>query len=342
MLTLNFTKMKKLFTLLSLFVLIGMSANVFAQGSQQTVTINSTRNYWVNSTDGTTQDDDHEGNSYTWSVYEWNGALDYTASDWTATAATVDSDYSFEVTNSGVDAFATQIKWLATGTYVVEVVETNAGDGCTTVRRFGVTIIDLDLLVVTKDHLEATLAASATYCNTNTGSIYGDSDATDLNDATVTPVMSTMTMTYEITLYTAKGGGAGTEIGNVLEDASWKFSVQDASTIPSSPGNVTWTVTDGTGTYTTGSLNEITVAAGTSTVTITAEIQNIADVPTADYVLSLSIDPSTVLVENGGTAVDYAEGQEPAAYTGADSSHTNSAYSITVNPIPNTSKITVN
>ncbi len=333
--------MKKFFTLLSLLVVMGMSANVMAQGSQQTVTVNSTRNYWVNSTNGTTQNTDHEGNGYAWTVYTWDVSDDYSASGWTATAATSGTDYTFEGTSSGTDVFATQIKWLATGNYVVEVVETNAGDGCTTVRRFGVTIIDLDLLVVTKDHNDVILTAAGEFCNTNAGSIFGDEDADDLNSATgVTPAMGTMIMTYEITLHTEKGGDA--PIGNSLPDAGWKFSVQDDSTIPTGLGNVTWTVTDGTGTYTTGDLNEIIVAAGTSTVTITAEIKNIADAATEVYELGFSIDPATVLVENGGTAGDYAEGEEPAGYDGTDGSHINSAYTITVNPIPNTSKIKFN
>ncbi len=339
---LKFLSMKKFFTLLSLLILLGMSTNVMAQGSQQTVTVNSIRNYWVNSSDGTTHNPDHVGNGYEWSVYQWDGSVDYSASDWdaTATAAASGTDYTFAATSSGTDVFNTQIEWLATGNYVVQVVETNAGDGCTTVRRFGVTNIDLDLLVVTKDDDDNILTADGEFCNTNAGSVYGDEDADDLNsDTGVTPVMGTMMMTYEITLHTEKGGDA--PIGTSLPDAGWKFSVQDASTIPAD-GSVTWIVADGTGTYTTGNLNEIVVAAGTSTVTITAEIKNIADAATEIYELGFSIDPATVLVEDGGTAGDYAEGEEPAGYDGADGSHINSAYTITVNPIPNTSKIKFN
>lgn len=324
--------MKKLVFLFAAVLLTAFSAKTFAQGSQQTAVINATRNYWVNSTDyATAPTGDAATNTYAWAVYTWDGIADYTLDTWTANAATVGTDY-----NGATDTdYNTQIEWLATGTYVVEVVEQST-DGCTTVRRFGVTVIDLDLLVVTKDNDGTTLTAAGTYCNTNSGDIWGDSHDDNLNNE----ALATMTMTYEITLYTAKGGDAATEIGTVLPSAGWKFSAQDASTIPGA-GTVTWTVTDATGTYTTGSLNEITVAPGTSTVTITAEIQNIAADAANKYVLGFSVDPATVLVDNGGTAGDYAEGVEPTAYDGITDtdSHVNAAYTITVNPAPNTTKI---
>ncbi|MDP3913490.1 MAG: hypothetical protein Q8R96_07125 [Bacteroidota bacterium] len=337
--------MKKLFSLVCLVVLLGVSASVMGQGSQQTVTINSTRNYWVNSTDaGATQIADHIGNSYAWSVYTWDGTADYTLTTWTPTAA-AGTTFNFVGASSGLNVYKSSIKWLGTGTYVVEIVETSTGTtACTTVRRFGVTIIDLDLLVVTKDHLGAALAAPGLYCNTNNGDIYGDADVDDLNNATVTPVMETMVMTYDISLFTAKGGTAN--IATTLPLAGWKFTVVDASVIPTTPGNVTWVVTGATGTYTTGGTNVLTVDPATTVVTITATIKNVAAAATEDYVLNFSIDPATVLVENGGaSATDYAEGQEPATYIGGTAeptSHKNSAVQITVNPIPNTTKIKFN
>ncbi len=326
--------MRKVFILLTAVVLTAVSANVFAQGSQQTALINSTRNYWVNSA-SYGGGDSHTGSTYTWAVYQWDGTTDYTASSWTGTAATgsysgaTDTDYN------------TQITWLATGFYVVEVVEENS-DGCTTVRRFGVTIIDLDLLVVTKDHLGATLSAAGDYCNTDEGNVYGDADDDDLNSTTgVDPALQTMTMTYEITLYTEKGGAAGTEIGAIMPNADWTFTIADNSTIPASPGEVTWTVSDANETtYTVNTNNVFTVPAGTSTVTITAEIQNIATDVATDYVLGFSILPSTVKVDSQPDGV-FAEGTEPATYDGVQDtdSHLNAAQVITVHSIPNTTKI---
>jgi hypothetical protein len=322
--------MKKFALLLAAVLLTAISANVFAQGSQQTVTINSTRNYWVNSADyATAPTGDAATNGYVWSVYEWDGTADYTLDTWTATAAGA-GDYS----GAADTDYNTQITWLATGSYVVEVVETS-DDNCTTVRRFGVTVIDLDLLVVTKNHTGTTLSAAGTFCNTNSGDIWGDSNDDNLNNES----LATMTMTYEISLYTVKGSTDSDDlIGAALSAAAWKFTAVDASTIPTS-GSVTWNVTGSSSTYDTGENNEILVPAGTSTVTITAEIQNIAADDAEQYILDFSVSPATVLVDNGGTAGDYAEGEEPAAYTGVDGSHTNSAYTITVNPIPNTTKI---
>jgi len=314
------------------------SAKIFAQGVQQTVIINATHNYWVNSTDyATAPAGDAATNTYAWAVYDWNGTDNYAASSWTA-SATATTNY----TGAADTDYNTQIKWLATGYYVVEVKETNT-EGCTTIRRFGIQIIDLDLLVVTRDHNNTILTDTTDYCNTNEGDTWGDSNDDDLNNES----LNTMTMTYEISLYTVKGStNANDLIGTINSGngAPWKFSAQDKSTIPTSAGgSVTWTVTDGNGTYTTGNLNEITVAAGTSTVTITAEIENIAADVANQYILDFSIDPTTVLIENGGSsATDYAEGQESASYiagTAEPTSHKNHAEPITVNPIPNTSKI---
>ncbi|HKJ41135.1 MAG TPA: hypothetical protein VKA27_03530, partial [Sunxiuqinia sp.] len=109
-------------------------------------------------------------------------------------------------------------------------------------------------------------------------------------------------------------------------------------------GSVTWTVSNGD-TYSTSGSNVISVDKGTSTITITAVIKNIAAPSSEDYNLDFSIDPTTVLIEDGGSSdSDYAEGQEPATYDGVQDtdSHRNSAASFTVHPIPNTSTIQAN
>ena len=339
--------MKKLFSLVCLVVLLGISANVMGQGSQQTATINSTRNYWVNSTAGATQDvSGHTGNTYKWKVYTGTGT-DYTLPAWTAVAA---PDASFDFVGADTD-YKSAIKWLAAGSYVVEVVETGATPAtCTTIRRFGVTVIELDLLVVTKDNTGSPISTATTLCNTNSEGIYGDLDDDNLNLASVTPIMGTMSATYEITLYTAKNGGTGDLIGTTLNQADWKFTVVDQSILPATnSSSITWTVTNGTveggGSYLTGGTNTITVARGTSTVTIKAVLKNVASISTDDYELKFSINPASVMVENGGTSsTDYLEGQEPAAYNGITDTgtHKNAAVQINVNPIPNTTKIKFN
>ncbi|WP_163710081.1 hypothetical protein [Mangrovibacterium lignilyticum] len=327
--------MKKLLFSLCMLAFVAVTSTAFGQGDgtfgdPKIEIVNAKRVYSVTA---------NASNSFTWAVYSWTSGVDFTSDTWTATAAP-GSAYAMTPT-----ANSTEIEWLVPGSYVVEVTEANGGSGgCTTVRRFGVTIIDLDLLVVTKDNLGTVLTADASaICNTDEGNIYGVDDADDLNSATgVTPALTTMTMTYEITLYTEKAGTDGSEIGTVLNSAGWKFTIVDNSTIPSSPGNVIWTVSTGD-TYTTLGSNVITVGAGVSKVTITAEIQNIAANDGTNYVLDFSIDPATVMIENGGTSSsDYAEGQEPDTYDGTSGSHTNDAYQITVKPIPNTSKISAN
>jgi|GEM_PF-2058733 hypothetical protein len=337
MLTLNFTKMKKLFTLLSLFVLIGMSANVFAQTFDQTTTINSTRPYYVNSSDGSAEDlPGHTGSTYQWSVYDYQSDF-LTVSSLTAAAGT---DYSF---GAGSDeTFKAQITWLAAGNYVVEVVETSS-NSCTTTRRFSVQIIELDLLVQTYDH-ETTpnlLDADFTTCNTNSGDIWGTDNAEDLNDES----LNTMKFTYKVSLYTKKAGTASDEIMDSFTSASWKFAVSNASnTKPTTTeANITWAIPTQTGV--TGSIDangdgNIT-ATGVSEVTIEVTVQNVADAPDENYVLDFDIEPSSVVVDLNGDS-DFSEGTEPTGFDGTDGSHTNSAFQITVNPIPNTNNIKSN
>lgn len=339
--------MKKLFSLLCLVVLLGVSANVMGQGIQQTTTINSTRSYWVNSSDGTVAPvaAEHNG-TYAWSVYKWDGnvSTDYTATTWTATDA---DDASFDFVG-GTTSWKSQIKWLETGSYVVEVVETNTGtNACTTVRRFGVTIIDLDLLVQTFDLNGITLlSADVNRCNTNSGNIYGEGDAINLNSLTgVTPEMGEMTYTYKVSLYTLMGGDDTKEITDAFATAKWKFTVTNTQNLKpaTSTSDITWAIPTQTGV--TGSLTD---GSGTievdskSIVTITVTIKNVADVTPNDYVLKFNIDPASVLVDlNGDSSFD--EGQEPTGYDGTTSgSHTNSAFQITVSPIPNTSRISSN
>lgn len=323
--------MKKLLLSFCLLALVGITMNAFGQGVNKVETINSTRNYSVTA---------NASNTFAWAVLDWNGTDDYTTDTWTATA-TAATNYTKTDTDN-----TTEIKWLTGGNYVVQVTETQ--NGCTTIRRYGVKVLDLDLLVVTKNHLGTAITAAGTYCNTDEGNIYGNDDADNLNATTgVTPALGTMEMTYEVSLYTVKGSSTSTDlIASALSTAAWKFELDNTSTIPATPGDVTWSVTGGTAassTFADDGDGVINVAAGTSTVTIKAVIQNIAAVAANTYALNFAIDPASVLIENGGTSTtDYAEGQEPSTYTGADSSHVNRAVQITVKPIPNTSKITAN
>lgn len=326
--------MKKFFTLLSLLLVMGMSASVMAQTFDQVTTINSTRPYYVNSNDGTEVLPGHTGSTYQWSVY------DYQSDFLTATSLTAADDADFDFVGGSTD-FKSEITWLAAGNYVVEVVEANAGDGCTTIRRFSVQILELDLLVETYSHEDVLLDADLTTCNTNSGNIWGTTHDDDLNQES----LETMIFEYKVLLYTKKAGAAADEIATVYTDAKWKFTVNNtANTKPTtSQAGITWSIPTQTGV--TGTLDENGVgtitASGVSEVTIEVTIQNVADAAAENYVLDFDIAPSTVLVDLNADDV-FSEGIEPDNFDGTNDSHTNSAYQITVNPIPNTTNIKSN
>lgn len=341
--------MKNLFSLLCLVVLLGVSVNVMGQGVQQTSSTDVFRNYWVNSSTGASQDvAGHTGSTYLWTIYDWDGTADYAENDgaWDAAkvAATSGTDYSFDVTNSAT-VFNPKIKWLEGGNYVVQVAETN--NGCSTIRRFGVRVLDIDLLVVTNDHLGNPLSAVATLCNTDAGKIWGDGGNDNINlitgVTTTNPKLGTMTYTWEISLFAKETGIAADLITTVVPAARWKFTLNNNSVLPGAPSQaaITWSVSGGTGTITTtGDANVITADASSSTVTVTAVIQNVASDPADQYELDFSIDPTTVQVDLGGT-LDYAEGQEKATYN-VSPSHSNTPYKITVKPLPNTTAVKFN
>lgn len=329
---------KQIYFLVSLFALIGFSINVMGQGEYTNpakTVINSTRIYTVNAGDAT-----HTGNGYAWAVYKNTGNTDFNDQAWagTATAAT-------DVTLSGETTNQATVVWLKGGYYVVQVTETGQGTGCKTIRRFGVHVFDLDLLVKTfdKDGTTEFTANQAAVCNTNSGGIWTADDANDLNAATgVTPALGTMVYTYKVSLYTAKKSTTAADlIGDAIPSAKWRFTPTDNSTLPTTPAQtITWAVTAG-GTGSMGSI--ITVPAGTSEVTLTGTIKNIAADEAQLYKLNFSIAPSTVQIEDSGNS-DYAEGTEPSDYDGVTDtgSHYNKAYEVIVNPIPNTSKISSN
>ncbi|WP_372774054.1 hypothetical protein [Mangrovibacterium sp.] len=343
--------MKKVLLSLCLLAIVAITSTAFGQShtDPKIETVNAVKTYTV---------DSHANSVYAWSIYSWTPSDDFTADAWTKSAADASAYTKTDATNS------TEIKWLTPGSYVVEVVESNGASGCTTIRRFGVTIIDLDLLVVTK-YGATTITGTGNdneMCNTDEGNIYGELDADNLNDgsSTVDPALGTMTFTYEITLFADKAGVSGEELAAILPTALWKFDLANTVVLPTSQNSsatnvasITWaieagSVTDGVTaantSFTTEGTGTINVPADVKTVTITATIQNVADVLDQNYVINMSVDPSTVLVENSAIHNgDYAEGQEDADYNGiADAaSHTNSAVQITVKPIPNTSKITV-
>ncbi|MHA7112341.1 hypothetical protein [Sunxiuqinia elliptica] len=128
--------MKKLFTLLSLFVVIGMSANVFAQSSTGSAPYpGAMHNYSVNG--GT-----NNGSSFTWDV------LDASSSSVVGSIATISAVGSGAKTDATVN-----ITWAATavpGTEYIVVVEETDASGCKNSKGLPVIITQsaFDLIVV--------------------------------------------------------------------------------------------------------------------------------------------------------------------------------------------------
>lgn len=336
--------MKNLFSLVCLVVLLGVSVNVMGQGefsTPQKTLVNSTRTYSV--TEVTT-------NTYLWQILSWTSTEDFGSQTWAEAGATA---ANFTLTNA--DEATANVVWNVAGHYVVQVTETQ--NGCTTKRRFGVHVLDLDLLVNTFYYNQEgstptlnndVISADVLRCNTNEGNKWTNTDPVNLNTAT-DPELVTMKYIYDVKLYTVKGSTTTTDLigdASQLPLALWKFTpVATANqSIPSSPGEIEWTIKIGAAaetSYTFG--NEVFVPAGTSVVTISAVIQNIAAAEAAQYVIDWNIDPATVMVENSATPnTDYAEGTEDAANENGAGVNKNNPYKVTVKPIPNTSRITTN
>nr|WP_319998366.1 hypothetical protein [uncultured Draconibacterium sp.] len=321
--------MKKLVFLLVAVFLTAFGAKTFAQ--DQTAFVNASYTYSVN--DNTTNSE------YSWKVYTYEGDWSDIATTTTTGITEVTGNPSI-YTGSASSTYEQEIKWLAAGKYIVEVTEKNKETDCSTIRRFGISILDLDLLVQTFDTDGATkfTADQEATCNTSADTILASDTINDFDDVNAYG-LGTMTYTYKVTLYTKQGGAAGTEIGTVLSDAAWKFTIADASSIPTTPteAGVVWTVD---GTEVADIESPIEVAAGTSEVTITATIQNIAADANTQYILDFDIDPESVVIDTDDDG--YDDGVEVSTNNGTGNSHVNNAFSVTVNSIPNTSRISFN
>jgi hypothetical protein len=132
MFNLKITKMKKLFSLLCLVVLLGVSVNVMGQGTGIAPTLGSTHTYKINGGVAVS------GNSYTWSLDK--GSLG------TSAAAT---DYSFGATTN---APSIDITWLATASlsteYYLRVVERTTASGCSNEKVIQIVPVNPFFLVI--------------------------------------------------------------------------------------------------------------------------------------------------------------------------------------------------
>lgn len=327
---------KQIYFLVSLFALIGFSSNVMGQTSPDQITgVNAPKTYKVNY-GGTTPAHlpDHVGNTYTWNVYTWDGSSDFGDQAWGATTA-ASSAFTFGSGTAGtgeVNAYSKQITWKTSGSYVVEVVESGDGTGCKTKRRFGVRVIELDLLVTTlREDGTDEIQNNVTECNTAEGKVWTNSDNTDLNGTGVDPALGTTVYKYKIQLFTKDGGSASDNIASTFPDATWQFNPTVTNTTPTG-GLVSWNYSTGA----TGAVNSaISVAKATSEVILTLTLKNVAGDEALKYINSLTVANTSVKIDLLGGST-FADGTEAAT-----TAHSNVGKQITVNPIPNTSKISV-
>lgn len=146
MFNLKITKMKKLFSLVSLLVLIGTSVNVMGADTGRTPETGSTHTYSVST---------HVGSTYAWSL---TVAVDGTGTDLIGSVVTGDGstdntiDLTWDAPVSGV-------------TYYLHVVET-ASNGCTNHKAFAIqpTTLQLDIVSMTDAFAANTIGTEADYC----------------------------------------------------------------------------------------------------------------------------------------------------------------------------------
>ena len=142
--------MKKLFTFFSLFVLIGMSANVFAQDSGTTPALGSTHSYTVTM--------ESSANGASWQVFTGgNGGTELVL------GTDIGSSYYTITTNGGTSELQLIFdpSWASAGTtYTIVYQESGETTSCIAEREIDVEVSNL---------FAATVSAEADDCNDNSG-----------------------------------------------------------------------------------------------------------------------------------------------------------------------------
>lgn len=212
---LNFKMMKKLFTFLSLFVLIGMSATVFAQSSGTAPYPGAKHTYQVNS-------GSNGGHFYEWKVFKnvSDVLTDVTSSDVTISA----------ISGGTINDAKIYIQWhtdlIVDDVYFVQVTEydnASSATGCSNTKDLKVTITQSNF------NLEITAAATSCY----------DGDVV-VSSSSGSPVYThgSATLSYVVT---PTGLGAS---------ETYNFTV--APSVPTGWTAASPTITSGNGNITTG------------------------------------------------------------------------------------------
>lgn len=255
----------------------------------------------------------HDGNVYTWEVLNKVGETDASSK-----VSFLQTDLSTALAStSAANLFVVGIQWNTPGEYIIQVTEENQQTGqgnCTTRRRFYVTVtnqIDVQLLALASNDISDVInlpadVAKLTDCSDGSGGIIDN----------VTNDFGTTTRYYRVNLNTGS---------TYVPDWSFDFTVGATSADVKSisvDGASLATFSDGD---TSGTIN---VGAGKSSVLVAVEMKNTAGTL---QTLAFSIDDESAKLTSGGT-----EYTEPLANNG-----NNSVTGFTVNPMPNTSVISL-
>jgi len=272
--------MKRILKLSLALTFLIVSFGAFAQ-ADATHSVGSIHTFKVN-----VDDTGHTGNAYTWAVYlKKADGTDGDATDMYAFVGNLDS---------GVDVKTVQIQWLAAGDYFVELSETNATGGCSTLRRVNVLVTagDVDLLVVASDDGGSKLTGDdLTDCNDKSGEIIANA-ATNFGTSTryFTVSMSTDTQPW------------------VSGDWSFDFVVnQKHATTPTTTTTITnnssVTVVDGAIAGISGT--KVTVNSGNSFVILAVTVDNTPGASTDnDIIVDLVASNALITTTAGNTFED--------------------------------------
>ena len=258
----------KIFIKISFVVAISLIAlGTYAQDA--THAVGSVHKFKVNVGAGDTHLASHDGNTYTWAVYQSDGS----------TAAVSGTDYIFNTSGAGVNIHIVDIQWLQAGTFFVEVTEANATGACTTLRRLEILVSAgaIDLLVLATDNAGSQISGGGlTSCNDSSGAII-DNVSSDFGNSTR---YFTVSMSTD---------------GQAWTTGAWGF---DYSTLAGA------TVTTATGGVTIGA-TVISIPAGESTVIFQVDFANTpGPSPANDITLNFVASNAYITTGAGNTNED--------------------------------------
>lgn len=268
--------MKKILKLSFALIFSFVSFSAIAQDA--THSVGSIHTFKVN-----IDDTGHTGNTYAWKVSMTDGS-------------DVSGKYLFiGNTGSGIDVKTVQIQWLADGDYFVELSETNAKGGCSTLRRVNILVTagDIDLLVVATDDKGVKITGDdLTTCNDMSGKIIANPDPiTDPSN------FGTSTRYFTVSMSTDDQPW-------VSGDWSFDFDVNQKHGTTDITNNSSVTLVDAS----LGSIsgNKITVNKGNSVVTLAVTVDNTPGASTDNDIIMNLVASNALITTTAGNTLEAA------------------------------------